>query len=112
MSAGSELLKSLKGVRQFFADVGQLLLTAEGMMADRSWEPTGDAGCLLRPSASLTKSSQWIPRIASRHYVCPQEFPNVVAILAVLIDDFEDDEHYALLATRCAMTVSRISMRS
>jgi len=96
MSAGLELLKSLKAVRQFFADVGQLLLTAEGMMAEQSWEPIGDAGCLVWTSAMVTKSSHWIPRFAARHYVCPQQFPNVVAIISVLIDDFEIGKDFKL----------------
>lgn len=89
MNSGTELIRALKGVRQFFTDVGQLLLAAESMMAEQSWEPVGDSGCVVWTSASIAKSSIWLPRFAARHYVCAQKFPNVVGLIAVLIDDCE-----------------------
>ena len=89
MSSGPELLQSIKGVRQFFADIGRLLQAAEGIMAERGWEVVGDATCLFWTSAHVGKAAHWLPRIATRQYVCPEQAPRIMAIVSVLIDDFD-----------------------
>lgn len=91
MNTGPELLQSIRGVRNFFADLSGLLRASDALMGERSWEAVGDATCLFWNSASVEKGTYWIPRVAARHYVCPNHTPRTVAIVSLLIDDFEMD---------------------
>ena len=91
MSTGSNLLESIKGVRKFFGDLGQLLTASDGIMAERGWEPIGDSTCLFWTSMSISKGTHWVPRIAMRNYLCPEHAPKTLAMISLLIDDFEMD---------------------
>lgn len=89
MSKGSELLSNLKGTRKFFSDLGRLLTAADGIMNEKGWESNGDSSCTFWTSASVSKGSLWLPRVAARHYVCPEHAPKTVAIITVILDDHD-----------------------
>ncbi len=86
---GEELLASIKSVRNFFGDLGHLLVAADALLGERSWQPIGDASCLVWLSYSVYQGQQWIPRMAYRRYLNPPEFPGVLAQVSLLLDDYE-----------------------
>jgi hypothetical protein len=91
MSKGEELLKAIKSMRDFLGDVSLLLRSADALMAEKSWETLGGSGCLSDMSYSVNAGHLWMPREASRSYRNSSEYPNIVAMVAVLLDDFQRD---------------------
>jgi hypothetical protein len=92
MSSGTELLKSIKQVRDFFGELGDLLVTADGLMAEQGWEPIGDAGCVVAGSASVHKGKYLVPSALQRQYSSAERAPNCVAMIAVLLDENKEIE--------------------
>jgi len=91
---GVELLKAIKSVRSFLSDVSQLLSTADALMAEKSWESDRGSYCLGGLSYTVGAGHKWMPREAGRSYRNKDEYPNVIAIISVLLDD--DDNDYKL----------------
>ena len=93
---GEDLLQSIKSMRSFLGDLGQLMMTAESLMGERSWEPAwGQAGCVAEMSSSISAGHLWMPREAARAYKNEQAFPNVFAMIAVLLDDYDREYNLA-----------------
>jgi hypothetical protein len=88
---GEELLAAVKGVRNFFGDLSQLLVAGDALLGERSWEPAGDPHCLAWLSSSVHQGHQWVPRVAFRRYTNPAECPRVLAQISLLLDDHDMD---------------------
>jgi hypothetical protein len=84
---GEELFRGLKGVRDFLSDLAQLLVAGDGLMAEHSWEPVGDATCLQGLSYSMYQGRLWLPRAAFRRYTNKAEQPRVVAMISLILDE-------------------------
>ena len=91
MTKGEELLVSLNGVRDFLNDLGQLLVGGDALMAAESWESYAGNGCHQGASASVLEGRRWLPRAVFRRYSNGDEYPTVVALISVLLEehDFE-----------------------
>ena len=86
---GKELLESIKSVRNFLGDISQLLMTADGIMGEKSWEPIWGASCLGDLSYNVSMGNKWMPREAWRPYKNKELYPNVIAIITVFLDDYQ-----------------------
>jgi len=85
---GRELFAAIKSMRAFLGDVSQLMVTAEALMGESSWEPIwGTASCTADMSYSISGGRKWMPREAARPYVNAEAYPRIVALVAVLLDD-------------------------
>lgn len=93
MTRGEELFAALNGVRNFLNDLGQLLVAGDMLMAAQSWEPTGDATCLQGLSYGVYEGRRWMPRAAYRRYRNAAEYPRILAMISLLLDE---EKHYAL----------------
>ncbi len=90
-SKGEELFLSLKSMRNFLGDIGQLLSTADSLMGEKSWENIGGSGCLSEMSYSVNLGHLWMPREAVRTFKNEIDYPNMMAMIAVLLDDYKRD---------------------
>ena len=88
---GKELLGSIKSMRGFLGDISQLFLTVEGIMSEGSWEPMWGSTCLGDMSYHVSLGHKWMPREVARPYKNPDTYPNIVAMISVLLDDFQRD---------------------
>ena len=89
---GKELLASIKSMRDFLGDLSQLLMTADGIMGENSWEPAwGTSSCVGELSYTVSSGHLWMPREAVRPYKNKEDYPNVIAMVAVLLDDYQRD---------------------
>ncbi len=86
---GNELLESIKSVRNFFGDISQLLMTADGIMSEESWEPMWGSSCLGDMSYHVSLGHKWMPREAWRPYKNTETYPNVIVIITVFLDDYQ-----------------------
>lgn len=86
---GEELLKSIRSMRGFFGDVSQLLMTADGIMSEKSWEPIWASSCLGDMSYHVSFGHKWMPREAWRLYKNTELYPKVIAIVTVFLDDYQ-----------------------
>jgi hypothetical protein len=78
---GKELLDTIRGMRRFLGDLSQLLMTADGIMSENSWEPVWGSGCLAEMSYNVSLGHKWMPREAVRPYINPENFVRIVAVL-------------------------------
>jgi hypothetical protein len=88
---GKELLESLKGMRNFLGDLSQLLMTADGIMGESSWEPLWGSTCLSEMSYSVSLGHKWMPREVVRPYKNEDNFPGIIAVISILLDDYQRD---------------------
>ena len=86
---GKELLESIKSLRNFMGDISQLLITADGLMGEESWEPLWGSSCLGDMSYHVSMGHKWMPREAWRPYKNTELYPNVIAIITVFLDDYQ-----------------------
>jgi len=86
---GAELLRAIRRIRDFYNDVGQLLVTAQTLMAEHGWETARDSTCLFGLSYSASQGKQWLPRFAIRKMTNPEAYPRVIATVSVLLDDVD-----------------------
>ena len=86
MTKGEELGAAINGIRCFLSDLGQLLATGDALMAEKSWEAVGGAGCTEGTSASVYQGRQWMPRATFRRYRNTSAFPPVLGMLSVLLE--------------------------
>ena len=86
---GKELLESIKSMRNFMGDIGQLLMTADGIMGEESWEPLWGTGCLAEMSYTVSSGHKWIPREAIRPYKNYDSYPGIIAVISILLDDYQ-----------------------
>lgn len=87
---GPELLKAIRRIRAFFSDVSQLLVTAQTLMAQHGWQTGEGANCVYELSGSVYLGRQWFPRVAARKMTNATAFPDIVAMVAVLLDDVNE----------------------
>jgi len=92
---GKQLLASIKSTRNFLGDLSQLLMTADGLMGENSWESIWGSSALGELSYTVSSGHLWMPREATRPYRNKGNYPNVIAMVAVLLDDYQLD--YKLL---------------
>jgi hypothetical protein len=86
---GTELLDSIRSMRDFLGDVSQLFVTADGLMSANSWEPLWGSGCLAEMSYHVSLGHKWMPREAVRPYTNKDNFAGIVTVISVLLDDFQ-----------------------
>lgn len=86
---GKELLESIKSMRNFLGDISQLLMTADGMMGEKSWEPLWGSGCLAEMSYHVSLGHKWMPREATRPYINYDGYPGIIAVISILLDDYQ-----------------------
>jgi len=88
---GEELLVSIKSMRNFLGDISKLLRTADVHMGELSWESLWGSGSLGEMSYSVAAGHLWMPREAARAYRNKESYPDVLAMVAVLLDDFQQE---------------------
>jgi len=86
---GRELLESIRSVRNFLGDISQLLMTADGIMGENSWESLWGSSCLGDMSYTVSMGHKWMPREAWRPYKNTESYPNVIGIITVFLDDYQ-----------------------
>ena len=90
MTKGEDLFASLNGVRAFLNDLSQLLLASDMLMAARAWEPVGDNSCLNGLSYSVYEGRRWLPRAAFRRYTNAEDYPGMLAMTSLLLDEHDE----------------------
>ena len=88
---GNDLLESIRSMRNLLNDISQLLSTADSLMGAESWENVGGSGCLSEMSYSVNAGHLWMPREATRSYRKSHDYHNLMAMITVLIDNFQRD---------------------
>lgn len=86
MTAGSEHLRALDQVRDFFEEVASLLLTADSLMAKAQWKSLTGTQALTGLSYSLGSPRHWLPHSLYRCYgnsSAPRLLPMISVVLGV-----------------------------
>lgn len=85
---GGNILKATREMRNFFEDIGLLLLSGSELLSEEDWMPTGSIA-IAGGSSTINSPSYWLPQDAFRFFK-HKEKQHIICYISVIIDDLNN----------------------
>jgi hypothetical protein len=82
------IVEGFRTMRVFCNEAAKMLKTADGMMEEGGWTPTNNK--VVGYSSKVFDPDWWLPTVLHRYYE-RVECPHILAYVAILLDDLEND---------------------